>query len=107
MSQIKAVRSFIIVAFAALFFGCATTPQTPPGPIATTPDEIRAALRTFKEGETTPDEVKSKLGTPVHEDYNPDGRFVYSYRVDKGVLANFLFGKDKKLIRIAGYSFPE
>ena len=57
----------------------------------------------FPVGETTSDYVISCLGKPKHEDYNPDGRFVYLYETNGNTILTYLFGKDKKLIKIVGY----
>jgi hypothetical protein len=53
--------------------------------------------------ETTSDDVLLCMGKPRHEDYNPDGRFVYLYETPQKVALTYLFGKDKKLIKIIGY----
>lgn len=53
--------------------------------------------------ETTSDHVVSCMGKPQHEDYNPDGRFVYLYETKGNTILTYLFGKDKKLIKIVGY----
>lgn len=57
----------------------------------------------FPVGETTSDHVVSCMGEPQHENYNPDGRFIYMYEVKGNITLNYLFGKDKKLIKIVGY----
>jgi outer membrane protein assembly factor BamE (lipoprotein component of BamABCDE complex) len=57
----------------------------------------------FPVGETTSDHVVSCMGKPQHEDYNPDGRFVYLYETEGNTILTYLFGKDKKLIKIVGY----
>ena len=65
-------------------------------------------------GESTSEQVLESLGQPVHEDHNPDGRFVYVYDLDlpdandpkapamKGMVS-ILFGSDSKLIRFRIY----
>ena len=57
----------------------------------------------FPIAKTTSDDVLSCMGKPRHEDYNPDGRFVYLYETPQKVALTYLFGKDKKLIKITGY----
>ncbi|MCE9684632.1 YjgB family protein [Shewanella sp. AS16] len=57
----------------------------------------------FPIGETTSDDIVSCMGKPSHEDYNPDGRFVYLYDSQKKIVLAYLFGKDKKLIKVTGY----
>ncbi|MBJ2136135.1 hypothetical protein JEU11_06700 [Paraglaciecola chathamensis] len=57
----------------------------------------------FPIGETTSDHVISCMGKPQHEDYNPDGRFVFLYEAKDNVILTYLFGEDKKLIKIVGY----
>jgi hypothetical protein len=57
----------------------------------------------FPIGETTSDDVVSCMGKPRHEDYNPDGRFVYLYESSKNITLTYLFGKNKKLVKITGY----
>ena len=57
----------------------------------------------FPVGETTSDHVVSCMGKPQHEDYNPDGRFVYLYETKGNTILTYLFSKDKKLIKIVGY----
>lgn len=57
----------------------------------------------FPIGETTSYHVISCMGKPQHEDYNPDGRFVYLYESKQNVILTYLFGEDKKLIKIVGY----
>ena len=71
-----------------------------------------SAFSAFKEGATTSQEVKAALGAAVHEDHNPDGRYVYLYDFDfpadgdkpamKG-MASFLFSKEDTIIRIRFY----
>ena len=72
----------------------------------------RSAFSDFKEGKTTSQQVKTALGDAVHEDHNPDGRYVYLYQFDfpadgdkpamKG-FASFLFSKENTIIRIRFY----
>jgi outer membrane protein assembly factor BamE (lipoprotein component of BamABCDE complex) len=57
----------------------------------------------FPIGETTSDDVLSCMGKPQHEDYNPDGRFVYLYETPQKIIFTYLFGTDKKLLKITGY----
>lgn len=57
----------------------------------------------FPTGETTSEDVLSCMGKPQHEDYNPDGRFVYLYETPTKTVLTYLFGQDKKLIKIVGY----
>lgn len=57
----------------------------------------------FPIGETSSEDVVSCMGKPNHEDYNPDGRFVYFYDSNKNAVLAYLFGKDKKLRQVMGY----
>ncbi|WP_020580864.1 hypothetical protein [Endozoicomonas elysicola] len=57
----------------------------------------------FPVGETTSEDVVSCMGKPQHEDYNPDGRFVYIYDTPQEIILSYLFGENKKLIKIAAY----
>ena len=57
----------------------------------------------FPIGETTSEHVISCMGKPQHEDYNPDGRFVYLYDTKGNTILTYVFGEDKKLIKIVGY----
>ncbi|GAA5194724.1 hypothetical protein [Ferrimonas gelatinilytica] len=57
----------------------------------------------FPIGDTTSDDVVSCMGKPRHEDYNSDGRFVYLYETQNKIILTYLFGKDKKLVKITGY----
>ena len=68
------------------------------------------SLSTVKEGTTTAQDIQKQYGAPDHEDHNPDGRYVYLYKVASPppdiagptgeATASFLFGKDDKLIRM-------
>lgn len=41
-----------------------------------------AKVNSLHRGQTTASEATAALGTPVHEDHNPDGRFIYLYKFD-------------------------
>lgn len=60
-------------------------------------------LAKFPIGETTSDHVISCMGKPKHEDYNPDGRFVFLYEAKNNVILTYLFGEDKLLIKVVVY----
>jgi outer membrane protein assembly factor BamE (lipoprotein component of BamABCDE complex) len=67
------------------------------------------SLSSLKKGQSS-EQVKAALGSsPLSEDHNPDGRFVYVYEylsakdpADKGYVT-LLFGKDKKLLKLEAY----
>lgn len=66
-------------------------------------DKCPENIANFPIGETTSDDVISCMGKPIHEDYNPDGRFVYLYETPKEVVLAYVFGKDKKLVKVTGF----
>ena len=41
-----------------------------------------AEVNSLHRGQTTAAEAMAALGAPVHEDHNPDGRFIYLYKFD-------------------------
>lgn len=89
----RAVYPAIVLVAAILFQGCANTP----------PVNCPSTLGGYKQGQATSEEVRQCLGKPVHEDRNPDGRYVYIYNIQGNMIA-FLFDSAGKLIRIRGYS---
>lgn len=78
-----------------LIAGCATTSNAP----ANCPKIVGG----YKAGETTSQLVQSCLGSPFHENHNPDGRYVYLYKIDTTTTIAFLFDSSGKLIRTQGY----
>ncbi len=60
----------------------------------------------FEPGKTTANEVSDKLGRPSRQTKVPDGRHSYMYIGLKGLIVNFLFGKDDILIRTIAFSDP-
>jgi hypothetical protein len=80
-------------------FGCASTLAAEPGQQPTCP----ASVDGYTAGESTSEFVKECLGIPIHEDHNPDGRFVYLYQIDGKTKVAFLFDASGKLIRTRGY----
>lgn len=57
----------------------------------------------FPIGITTSEQVLRCMGKPQHENYNPDGRFVYLYESKQNLILTYLFSPDKKLLKIVGY----
>ena len=57
----------------------------------------------YKPGVINSAEVKQCMGDPVHEDHNPDGRYIYMYESTDGTIVAFLFDSSDKLIRVNGY----
>jgi hypothetical protein len=55
-----------------------------------------------REQVTMPLDVLAGLGAPFHEDYNADGRFVYTYETKVGMDA-YLFDVSGRLIRMRSY----
>lgn len=68
-----------------------------------TPESCPKTIADYKAGETTSQLVKSCLGLPLHENHNPDGRYVYLYRNDTATIIAFLFDTSGKLIRTQDY----
>jgi hypothetical protein len=76
--------------------------------------EDASKISGLKAGATTSAEVQALFGKPVHEDHNPDGRFVYLYECRlayKGAPAKpplvgkiaFLFAPDSRYVRFSLY----
>lgn len=57
----------------------------------------------YKVGESTSLKVQSCLGSPYHENYNPDGRYVYLYKLDPTTTLAFVFDKSGTLLNTRGY----
>ncbi|MCS4250752.1 MULTISPECIES: hypothetical protein [unclassified Pseudomonas] len=57
----------------------------------------------YKAGELTSQEVQSCLGSPSHENYNPDGRYVYLYKLKTNTILAFVFDKSGMLLNTRGY----
>jgi outer membrane protein assembly factor BamE (lipoprotein component of BamABCDE complex) len=47
--------------------------------------------------------VKKCLGEPDNVDNNQDGRFIYFYHREKGVVLTYLFNKNKELTKYSAY----
>ena len=89
----KSAGAAMALMFMVFVQGCANTP----------PADCPSTLGGYKEGQATSEQVKQCLGKPVHEDRNPDGRYVYMYNIQGNTVA-FLFDSAGKLIRIRGYT---
>jgi hypothetical protein len=75
-----------------LLGGCASGP--PPGYVC--PGTVDG----FQPNDATSAEVEHCLGKPDRKDDGPDGRYTYTYRLQGGVTAAFLFSSGGRLIRV-------
>jgi len=82
----------------------------------TTPDPTASApcptqISGYMAGQATAEFVKRCLGTPLSEDHNKDGRFVYLYNTNETptakIITSFLFDSGGKLIRTRPYSMQK
>jgi hypothetical protein len=95
MKARQILNSAMGLGLATLLQGCAN--MVPTGFVC--PDTVGG----YKPGETNSAEVQHCMGDPVHEDHNPDGRYIYMYQLKDGTILAFLFDSSDKLIRVSGY----
>ncbi|KTC51471.1 hypothetical protein AO262_17685 [Pseudomonas fluorescens ABAC62] len=69
----------------------------------TPPANCPKTVGDYKVGESTSQEIQSCLGTPYYENHNPDGRYVYLYKLDTAITIAFVFDASGKLINTRGY----
>ncbi|ROM33630.1 hypothetical protein BK648_22850 [Pseudomonas poae] len=73
--------------------------QRNPAPPANCPKTVGD----YKVGKSTSQEIQNCLGSPYYENYNPDGRYVYLYKLDPAITRAFVFDASGKLINTRGY----
>ncbi|TKB45370.1 hypothetical protein [Thalassotalea mangrovi] len=57
----------------------------------------------FEVGVATSMQIKGCMGKPNHEDFNPDGRYVFLYETEEGIIVTYLFDSNDKLVKVTGY----
>lgn len=67
------------------------------------PADCPKKIGDYKAGEATSQQIRSCLGSPLNENHNPDGRFLYLYEVKSNITVGFLFDSSGKLISTQGY----
>src|SRR5690348_1254388 len=87
-----AFRPVIPLLLAALLQACASAP--PPG------YACPGTVDGFIPNDATAAEVKHCLGAPNHVDNQADGRYSYTYLLEHGVTATFLFSSAGRLISV-------
>jgi hypothetical protein len=100
------LRSLLSVAVVTLF-GCtlALAEEAPAG----VPEQTKCPeqLDKFESGGASADFVVKCIGKPVSEDHNPDGRFVYLYKLKDGITITYLFDSKGLLLRHRVYQVKE
>ncbi len=74
-------------------------------PNPTPPESCPKNIGDYKVGQSTSQEIQTCLGTPYHENYNADGRYIYLYEINADATIAFVFDVSGNLIDTRGYKF--
>ena len=98
------LRSIVVALLVVVASQASLAAGDPPvKPEAPTKPACPERLDGFVNGDATAKAIVTCIGKPASEDHNPDGRFVYLYKLKDNITITYLFDTNETLVRTNVY----